>query len=841
MSRRFAHLALAGWMMISMPAAAFESVDAKLHALASAQLIGEIDIHGNAPFLMERVRRQLTIHPGDAYNADDVHAQIERLKSFYERQGYFNTTVTTQSTWHPYGEEMRVSYSIHRGHSLRWGKLHVDGNTLFTPERMRTFFPMSTAFTPRRLRESTRKLAAAYQHRGYAKARVRVTNTTADFAHGVMDLDLHVILGPHIEVCFEGNTKIPDVDLRRVLTFFDEGRFDSYEIDASSAAILHRYIDRGFLETEVHATRTHDSETVQRVTFHIVEGTPRAIWHVGFAGNQQKSRTQLQEQILTQPVSFVNRGILDPTTLAEDRVALQDYYRQAGFLDAKIHNPSVATMEKNAFYDVTIPIEEGAQYFVGDVTFSGNDTLSHDELLRTLKLRPKQPANTPELLTDKQFVQLFELDHGYPYAAVTQQIATDSKKHLVNVHYDINPGPHATFGEIIVNGNFLTTSRAIHKALRIHPGDEYSDKAIVDAQVRLRRLGAFRNVTIERLGLDDHATTIPLAVRVEEEKPFFVDLDFGYATDDKIVGGLRFTNINSFGFGKRTQFLLLGGKRRARAELSWIDPRFFGSDLLWTMNAWIDRTKYIAFDAIQSGGATGLFRQYHRTGFHARYQLAQNRLLNAFDPATALAEGRRDSSISQLSTGVTYDTRNNFGDPTNGTYLFGDIALFNEIYGLRANFLKTQGGASYYYDLWRGVVLSQHGRASAITGLGAADIPITERFFLGGDDTVRGFSEDSIGNKNAADQPLGGNIRLIYNAELTAPIGLGMRLATFFDAGSLTNSWSEIHRNTIRTTVGVGLRYLTPIGPIRADYGFKLDQQPGESSGRLHFTFGNVF
>lgn len=799
--------------------------------------IGEIAIHGNYPMLEEKVRRQLSIRPGDVFDATDVTAQRERIKAFYERAGFFGTQVTTRSRWHAYVGEMRVHYDIKRGKRLRWGTLTVNGNSVLPPGRFRTAYPMWKYYNLHNIRKGLTQLAKMYHQLGYPKARVRLLKKTPDFSRGRMDLALTVVEGQKLHVLFKGNQAIPPHRLRRALTFFTEGRFDRYEIEASVKKLVELYADRGYPEAKISWVRGDRNAPEQHLVFHIVEGPKRTIWQVLFRGNQERGQASLRQQVLTRSLSISSRGTLNPQTLNEDMTALRSYYRDEGFLDAAVGPSEIALRADSRFFDVVVPVSEGVEYRVGSVTFTGNVHALHDDLLKVLQLQPKKSANLKELVTDRQAVALYCNDHGYPYVDVVQTHTKHAETGTVDITYHMTEGPPVTIGQIIISGDFLTSQRAILNAMKLKPGDPYSDREILESLVQLRRLGAFRNVSIERVGLAERRTTVHLAVHVEEERPFQLDVDLGYSTDDQVVGELRFTNLNSFGWAKRTQFLLAGGQERARGEITWIDPNFAFTDLLFTNSLFIDRKKYVAFDRIQAGGVVGLLRQYHRFGFQLRYLLTRNRILNGLTADLS----SRDTTMSQVSASATFDTRNSFAQPTRGAYFFSQADLFNEIRGERADFVKLQGGASHYLHLGKGIVLSNYGRLGGIQSIGFANIPITERFFAGGDDTIRGFPEDRIGTVDANGSPVGGNVRWLYNTELSAPLGDSLRAVTFFDVGSLTNSFAEINTTTVRESIGFGLRYNTPIGPIRADYGFKLDQQPGESNSRLHFTFGHLF
>lgn len=833
---------LLGGLLLSLAGAAeppqdIITVDPDIPADA---LLADTEFTGLFPFLESRIRQQTTLRPGGPFRIADVQAQITRLHEYYQRNGYFNSWFAARARWDVSSEGAVVRIRAHRGVSLRWGRLLVTGADIIPRGRIRTAFPDLATFTPQRLREGVRELRHWLRTHDYIRGRVTVAEQYSDFDTKRLHLTLNVEPGPLVTVRFEGNHVISDGRLRRALTFVDEGRVDHFEIEASLGKLQTAYLERGYPAATIQVDRDQSDPTHTIITFHIEEGTRQTIWDVDLVGNRALSDSELASSVLTRPIELGSRGVLNPKILIEDERALREAYRSKGFLDAVVGPTEVTQYPRPGFFTVKIPITEGARAIVRRVMLRGNQAVSDATLQGRLVLLPGVVLQPSLLPIDRDALELYYMDHGYPYAIITQSYAPVPDTNTYVIAYDIDEGPQVNIGRIAIQGDFLTSQRAMRKAFNLEEGTVYSDARIRDGVARLRRLGAFRTVTVEQPDLAARKDRVDLTIRVEEERPFQVDFDLGYSTRDQLTSTVRFTNINTFGWAKRTQLLITGGLKRTRGELAWIDPWFLGTDLLHSVTAWVDRAQQPAFDLIQSGAGTSLIRQYHRTGYLVRYQMTQNRFLNG-DSVRLADDGYRDTVMSQLTAGVTFDTRDNFANPRYGSYLSGQMDLFNELRGQRADYIKFTGGATRYLSVWKGLILSGHARAGGIVKLHDATIPITDRFFLGGEDTVRGFSEDAIGPVSVSDTPQGGLVRWIGNVELTAPITKSVRAALFYDIGGLANSFNAMTEDTIRHSAGIGVRYLTPIGPIRFDYGYKLDRRPGENPDRFHFTFGHVF
>jgi len=375
----------------------------------------------------------------------------------------------------------------------------------------------------------------------------------------------------------------------------------------------------------------------------------------------------------------------------------------------------------------------------------------------------------------------------------------------------------------------------------IKAGHPFSYQKISDSQLALRRLGAFNSVNIETIGLTEKQDVVNLRVKVEEQKPLVLDFELGYSTNTGFTGTMLFNNFNSFGLAKRSTLRLTGGRELSRGEAAWNDPRFLGTDLEMAASSWLQYEDEKVYTYVQGGGGFGFFRRFHRTGLTAKWELMRNYFVKG-DSNAADANSLRDTTISKITLSGSFDTRNNFANPSKGIFALAGTDFYNEIRGKHANFVRFKTAFGIYKGFVRYFVLANELRFDRIETFGHnVSVPTNELLLLGGDDTIRGFARNSLGPTNAAGKPVGGRTRGIYNAELRFNVIKNFQLAGFFDAAFLVNNFTDINNANIRRSAGGGIRYITPVGPLRADYGVILDRKPGESFGRFHFTFGYIF
>ncbi|PIR16492.1 MAG: outer membrane protein assembly factor BamA [Deltaproteobacteria bacterium CG11_big_fil_rev_8_21_14_0_20_49_13] len=805
--------------------------------LKEAILIGDIDIQGNYPFIEKRVKKYLTIRPGDMYTNDRIEGQVPKLAAFYDREGFYNTKITADEGWNEYSKDVDVIYKIKRGSILRYREININGMRAFPKGRLVSVINPLFRYNARDFNEAIRKTEGYYHKHGYPRANIKIAKRAIDLDAGRIDVDIEVTEGPKVCVNFTGNKKISSGKLRKAVTIFEEGSFDEFEIDASKKSIMNYYHRNGFDDATAGSSRRTEKDGTIIITFNIVEGPKIKIVGLKFEGNNNISTGKLKHEMKSRELSLTNKGIYNEMVMADDLERMKLYYDKEGYVNTVIGKPRITEVKEGV--DITIPIDEDGRTIVKHTNFYGNNVHKKRVLLKRLKNRKNKPFNPLEMENDKKSLLEFYADTGYPYATITQSADLDGLSAVIN--YDINEGPLVKIGEVLAVGNSLTATASIKKSMSIHEGEPYSYKKIVDSKLGLRRMGAFNSVNIEPVGLSEMADIVHLKVSVEEQKPFIMNVELGYSTDQLFTGSLIFTNLNTFGYAKRSNLALTGGKRLSRGEMSWTDPRFLGSDFELTTSTWLQYQDNLVYTYLQGGGGFGFFRRYHRTGVLAKWELQRNYFIKGSSTA-ADADSLRNNTVSNVSLSVSWDTRNNFAEPTRGIYTMAGVGFYNEIEGVGANFTKLTWALAQYYGFLKYFILSNNFRVGRIETLGHnISVPSNQLFLMGGDNTIRGYSFASLGPVNTAGNPTGGRSRWIYNTELSTKIYGNFRLAGFYDMGALFDEFNQTGWYNTRRAAGGGLRYTTPVGPMRVDYGVALDRRAGEPFGRFHFTFGYIF
>ncbi|MBT3182582.1 MAG: outer membrane protein assembly factor BamA [Deltaproteobacteria bacterium] len=827
-------------VMEASPSIVDSSVVIRFH-LEEAIIVESVNITGNYPYIENRIRKYLSLHAGDVYVPDRVDEQVDRIKAFYKRQGYLNTEVLSEIIPVPEVNGVEIIYHIRRGEQLRYNRIVVEGPKVFPKGRIVSEINPLKPYSERRLRDAIRNTKEFYQRNGYPKIRIKVIEKLFDFEKRKVDLAIDIHEGPHVILKFVGSPHISRKQLKKSVTIIEEGVIDDFEIEMSCDEVRKLLRKKGYPDAEVSGDKQLLKNGQIQITFDIDAGTPKKIRFVNFKGTDDVSSKALQQKMHNKTMSFNRSGAFYPEYISDDDESIESQLKKHGYLNPSIGEWEVKPTAQGYALDVTIPIDAGKQIIVKRINFNGMISFVKKRLLKSIGARENKPFNEPGVDEDRKKLELFLSDNGYPYAKVEANWEIDQENSESVINFNVLEGPLVKIGRILIVGDVLTSQKAIKQAMSLREGDRFSYRKVIESQLNIRRLGPFTSVNVSTIGLEEGRKIIPLRVKVEEQRPFMVDLGFNYSTDDQFTGSLTFTNVNAFGWAKTNALDLTGGRDLTRAELIWHDPRFLGSSLEMTTNTWVQYKKKPSYSYIQMAGAIGWFRRYRRLGFLFRWEMDRNYFITG-DSVAADADSLRNNTISKISLSSTFDSRDSFSDPTKGifTLIGGDI--FNEIAGDSADFFRLSWEGESDLSPFRRVTFSTGLRFSRILTIGKnVSVPTNELLFLGGDDTIRGYSEDSLGPVDANGKATGARLRWIFNEELRLRIFGKFVLAGFFDMGSLTNSYAAINWNTIRRSAGLGIRYLTPVGPIRLDYGFKLDRRAGESKGRLHLTFGYVF
>jgi len=622
------------------------------------------------------------------------------------------------------------------------------------------------------------------------------------------------------------------------------------------------YKKKGLTQIKVDVESFID-DTTNKASLHFIirEGFKVKIKRIYVYGNTAYPDSKIIKVMKSRWAWVFGSGLLKEDVLTEDMTAIQSFYEQNGFLDTK------ATYQVEPLYqgmvNVNVTIQEGRRYYVGDVSFLGNAILSDYEIKSHLKnLKEGNFFSHEKMEDDVSNIREAYFDHGYISALVEEATSFNTETGKVDVKISIKEGKLIYINKIKIQGNAHTRDIVIRRELRMYPGDQFDGTKLRLSKQRLKDLGYFEDVGYD-IEDTDQEDLKDLVVQVKEAKTGSFSFGGGYSTVDRLIGFVEveqknfdITNWSSFtGGGQDLRLRAQIGSSQRNFLLSFTEPWLFdhpisaGFDAYLTENLKDGSTGY-AYDQKTIGGDLRLGKSFNdNLSVGSVYRLEHINISNLDSGVSAaLAEQEGNSLVSSLGFSVTNDYRDSKLSPTSGWIVTNNADLAGGPLGGDKNFYRLQTSGEYYYPIkFNGVttVLEVSGRTGIVQSYpNTPDVPIFERYFTGGQDTIRGYDERTVGpldpNTNDA---IGGDALLLGSVEYTVPIIEIIKGAVFFDTGNVWDKVRNYGTGGLKSGTGVGLRVKTPIGPIKLDYGIPLNSEPGQSkkSGKFYFSVSRGF
>ncbi len=656
-----------------------------------------------------------------------------------------------------------------------------------------------------------------------------------------------------------GNKHIKTSEIRKELKPLPFSIYNEKIIKENVIKIKQLYQSKGYYSVKVDVLTEPRKDRVDLI-YKIKEGRKAAIAKIEFIGNKHFSDKELKKQLVSKEKNIWNMAYAviasffgKPATyyyiedlFKADLMKLRQFYKDHGFLRVVIGEPEVKVDKRRGKIYIRVPIEEGPRYKVKEVKIltSKDDPYKPEELKKWLKLKPGDWYSAS--LMRKDITTLTDLygAKGYVNADVRPIMDVDDKTRTVKVAYRIAKGEKWYVGRIEVSGNVKTRDKVIRREIPLAEGEVMNTLALKSAKERLSRLGYFSSVNIETKPAEDHYMDV--FVNVEEQPTGSLMFGGGYASSESFGIMVQLSEKNLFGTGRSISLSGEFTAKRVDYDLTFYDPYIFDKPLSLSVSSFKHKYEYDTFTENSFGVAFSLgkrvFNYYTRVS--AGYDLRSVKISDVDDDAPDFIQDQEGSFLSSaLIFSISQDTRNSTLLPTKGFVrelslkvagLGGDYAY----YKVFANWERFVNMKRFIKDS----VFHVRFRLGFLNPLpwSDEDRPIFERFYVGGQGTVRGFDTDEASPEDDG-EAIGGTKEFIANFEYLFPLIGGLRGLVFFDTGAAFDNGQMISWGPMRQSVGAGLRIITPFGPVKVDLGYKLDRRKGESPVKLHFSVGTIF
>ena len=838
--------------------------------LTPYRYVKRIDIHGESPVFESKILSQLTFYTGDAYEEAYLKEQAVLIERLYKDRGFIDPEVIVKPAIDPEDGNVAVVIEIEPGNYFKLENLVFSGNKSFSSGRLKSktsvwrnsFVPGNRGrFIEKDLKKDVEKLVKFYRGKHYPEVEIGY-EIERDTEKNEVSVRVEIREGPYYDIEFEGNEEFWDLTLGKDLVLFQDGNPRGLGLRKAIRKMKERYREKGYLETEIEIVEeggNDDGEqkdvvaNVRKIKLAIDEGPRSVVDSVDISGNLHLEEEQIRNQMLTREPGILHSGQYVPEVLDADTQAIKALYAQDGFADTEVKEdvrfPEDEISEDKKKAEVAVRVEEGPRTVVEKTEFVGLAAVSEQEAFEVVSLKPGEPFRGYMLKSDSNTVSSLISPLGYPHVTVEGRVSFSEDKSKASIVYHVDQGSFVKMGQIYYSGNFRTKEFVVSREVEMEPGEPFSLKKMLEAQKTIRDMDIFDSVKFKLVGLKEKAEDLHLFVEMHEKKPYYFQTGLGYRSD---IGAYIDTKAGDRNFLGRNKHVWAGGSFSQvgyRAEAWYSEPRFLGSRFQNSTGVFAEKKEEFNqnFGVRLFGASVGFSRDWTShlsTGLAFKYE---KRDLYETDGTIIIDEDDeekyRPRNIFVLTPSVSYDNRDSAIRPRKGCFASASADVSQGLDNDLDSFVKYNVDSRYFWTpkLFPRLTLAILGRAGYIDPLGDIDnLPDDQLLFLGGVNDVRGYKENML-LYDEQDDPLGGRSSVVGSLEARFDLGGDFELATFFDVGRVWETEVPVDDDGWRSSAGLGIRYITPIGPVGFLYGFKLDKRDGESPGRLHFSLGYTF
>jgi outer membrane protein insertion porin family len=476
---------------------------------------------------------------------------------------------------------------------------------------------------------------------------------------------------------------------------------------------------------------------------------------------------------------------------------------------------------------------------VSGVTVTGVTLLPESEVRRQLKLKAGDVFSRGKLRDSVKAIEELYSNLGRASVEVNPRIETLPENRIA-ITIDINEGPTVYVERINIAGNVRSQDKILRREFQMAEGDIFTLRKLQRSRQRLVNLGYFEKIDVTTAPGSDK-TKIIVNVDVTERPTGVFSIGGGYSSQDSILGTIDLSQNNFLGRGWQMAIRLRAGANTQQGVISFTEPWLFDRPLAAGFDLFNTRRQFIEYDYEQLGGAIRFshpFEEYWR--WNAMYRLSRDDISDIESTADSALQAERGVRVTSLVQGaVSRDSRDNIQAPTRG----GTVTLIADFAGLGGDsqFVKAVSSVTYFQPIWLDHILSGRLEGGYGFGWGGEELPLFERFYLGGSNSIRSYKSRQVSPRDDTGVRIGGTSEVLGNIEYLVPLPFNVRAALFFDVGNVYGFGTKFDLTDLRTGVGAGLRWLSPFGPIRVDYGFNLNPRPGDRSGAFNFSVGSPF
>ena len=651
---------------------------------------------------------------------------------------------------------------------------------------------------------------------------------------------------PVKSISITGNKKIKTDDLTDKLKIKTGTVLNTEKIKESMDEIRKFYAGKGYYATKITYEIDYGEAYDARVNFVIEEPQLAYVRKITFTGNKAFKDSQLKGFMRTKEKGifswFTGSGILDEDNLADDRKNIEAVYHDKGYTKIQVGVPDVTLSKDGKSISINVPLEEGVIHHVGTIDFAGDLISPRETLSSRIKTKPGEVFRSTVFYEDVMSLTDIYQDKGYAFCDVAPMTSIDDSTHTVNVTFNITKNQEVYFERINILGNTRTRDKVVRRELKFAEGDRFSITGIKDSKKKLKNTTFFKDTDFKVVKTDD-PKKVNVDLTVEEKPTGTFSVGAGYSTAEKVIASGSISEDNFLGTGRKLSLEAALGSLTQEFRFSYLEPYIFDKNLsagfsLFNFSRYMD-----TYDYTKTGGNVSLIKPLtDDVKGTVRYRLENVDVKHVDASASTYIKQQEGTSLtSSLTFALGKNSIDDILNPTKGV----NTQIAVETAG------GPLGGDNYFYSVTafygRYIPIkfadSQFfikGTGGLIRGYSGREVPIVEKYYVGGLNSVRGFRYGEAGPTDDNDEPIGGKNELYFNFEWIFPIykPAGVKGVIFTDAGAGFDSFNSLR---MRSSAGLGIRWFSPLGPIRLELGFNLNPKEGERKSLFDFAIGTQY
>lgn len=671
------------------------------------------------------------------------------------------------------------------------------------------------------------------------------------------------------DVIFEGNDNIEKDRLQETVQIKTNAFLDRESIKHYVKQLEDVYEAEAYYNATVIPVIQRLSDNKAVLTFLIEEGDQVYIRDIEITGNAVFKSKKIRKQMETDTYFWLTSWITESgrykkEQLSFDRERIRDLYLNNGYFNIEVGEPEATLSENKEWFDITLSVTEGEQFTMGVIDYQGAALFDVDKLSALTGSKTGAIFDRSQMRKDIAAITDHYGEKGYIYTNVVPDLRPNPGNRTVDVTFHVIEGEPVKVREILISGNNKTRDKVIRREIRVNEQELVDTKALRRSFQRLNNLNYFE--TINLVPRQVAPGWVDLDVEVEEKPTGTFSVGGGYSSVDKFIATFDVTMGNFLGKGQLLKFKVETGGRRDTYTLTFREPYLFDKNLSGTTNLFNQTRDFGVYEEQRTGGDLILgkaFGEYVRGSISYTLETLEitdldmvldtngSVVVDTRVPTRVIEQEALGNTLtSALGFSLSRDTRDFFFDPKEGGRNSISFEYAGTVLGGDNDYYKIIADSSRFFPLWWEHVFSLHGRFGFAEGIGEKALPVGERFYVGGINTVRGFEFGEAGplsidplNPNVRGEIEGGNKQLFFNVEYLIPIvkEAKVKLLFFYDYGAAFAEGQQIRRSEMRESAGIGLRWISPVGPLRLEQGYNIDKRPGEKKKIIEFSIGSLF